>query len=150
MAPRWLETPMKLQKLAVLAIAIATLVGLSACSSGSQARPGVLVEYGNTTVEINAVDVHTPKRHASAYRPCTRTDVIELTVGLMCEYPEGPSDIERRAYMSTNLDEMSIDPDSYDPVFRKTSLELSFTEEVADGMMAQCPARLEQMLMAAN
>ena len=135
-------------RLAILNVILLTT--LSACASGQDSRPGVLVEYGDTTVEIEAADASKPTRIASAYRPCTRTDVVDLTVGLMCEYPEGPSDIQRRAYISTRLDEMSIDPDSYDPLYRQTSLDLGFTEEVADGMMAQCPARLEQMLMAAN
>jgi hypothetical protein len=141
---------MRLHNTTIFFVLAGALVALSACGGGNEIRPGVLVEYGNTTVDIQAADSVAPTRHASAYRPCTRTDVIELTVGLMCAYPEGPSDVERRAYLSTNLDKASIDPDSYDPLYRKTSLNLSFTEEVADGMMAQCPARLEQMLMAAN
>ncbi len=140
---------MKTKSTSIL-LAAAAILTMAACSSAPGARPGVTVSYGNTTVDIQAADAVAPSRVASAYRPCTRTDVIELTVGLMCQYPEGPSDVERRAYISTHLDEMSINPDSYDPLYRKTSLNLSFTEEVADGMMAQCPARLEQMLMAAN
>ena len=124
-------------------------MAFSGCANGSGQSP-VRVEYGRTTVSVGTLIDGTFAPRAPHYRPCTRADVIELTVGMMCSYPEGPSDVERKAYLSRQLGELEINPDTFETVFRATSLEVTFTEEVADGMVASCPDQLEQMLLAAR
>ena len=129
--------------IAIALVCCMGLAGLVGCG-GHETRPGVIIAYGETSVEMSPIDSRSHRR--TDYRSCNRQDVIEITVGMMCSYPDGPSDLERRAFISTNLDEKGVDPDSYDTLFRSTSFEASFTEDVANGMIETCPAKLEHML----
>jgi hypothetical protein len=128
--------------------ALLPAMSLIGCASGSD-REGPLVEYGQTTVSIGEVPLALSGKRAAPYRACTRADVIDLTVGLMCTHPDGPTDLERQSYLTRQLDELEINPDTYHRVFKANVYEPAFTDEVADGMIAMCPDRLEEMLLAA-
>ena len=132
----------------LLSISTLSVFGLTACA-GSESS-GVIVEYGQTTVTVGAVDALTVTSNGAQYRRCTRTDVIDLTIGLMCTYPEGPSDLERQAYLSRQIEEMEIDPDTYQRVFNRAASEGDFTDRVAEGMVAVCPKRIEEMILASH
>ena len=132
----------------LLMISTLSVFSLMACA-GTESS-GVIVEYGQTTVTVGAADTVVAKSAGAKYRRCTRADVIDLTIGLMCTYPEGPSDLERQAYLSRQLEEMEIDPDTYRDMFNRAASEGDFTDRVADGMVTVCPKRIEEMILAAH
>ena len=122
---------------------------LSGCVSTTppDAPRGVIIAYGNTTVEVDANPAPTPSR---PYRQAEPEDEVAIMVDMACTYPEGPTDLERQTFVSLNLEALNIDPDSYTTVFVTTIADVSFADHLEDGMAQVCPSQLEEILAEAR
>ncbi|MEL6181205.1 MAG: hypothetical protein AAFS10_19770 [Myxococcota bacterium] len=120
---------------------------LSGCSVHQASERGVLVDYGNTTVEVETNPEPQPE---FTYRRATPDDVVSIMVSMACTFPKGPSDLERQAFVSVSLEAEQIDPDSFNTVFVTAVADVMFADYLEDGMAERCPKELEEILASAR
>lgn len=115
-----------------------------ACGSDREARPGVIVSYGDTRVTITSLEEDPLSREPT--REATRGDLLQVQTQMMCQHPEGLTALQERSFISTTLQEKGVDPDSFDLLTAQVLATPEFMDELAVEMNLQCPAQLARLL----
>lgn len=131
----------------LIALLCLSITALAGCASQEVTESGVLIAYGHTVVEVDANPAPEPER---TYRRAEPEDVVSIMVDMACSYPDGPSDLERQAFVSVNLEAFGINPDTYKTVFVTTVADVAFADHLEEGMAERCPSQLEEILAEAR